>query len=200
LQNSPENQNPHTPDTADTSFTNIIYTKLSTFPSRKISGFEWVGCGQISRQSNFPVVIPSLRSRTSLSGTQWSEESLIFSKARSFAEFTLERSEGLRMTKECNSLLIMGLQDARKISHTRSLILFRRNNAPLPKRFSAVFANCYLFLLSCFMEHPYFSIGFVIPNFKDRLEKTNPIKHNFKRDDGFSAYYTRDCHRRVAEY
>jgi hypothetical protein len=39
LQNSPENQNPHTPDTADTSFTNIIYTKLSTFPSRKISGF-----------------------------------------------------------------------------------------------------------------------------------------------------------------
>jgi len=35
------------------------------------------GCGQISRQSNFPVVIPSLRSRTSLSGTQWSEESLI---------------------------------------------------------------------------------------------------------------------------
>jgi len=69
-----------------------------------------VGGGQISRQSNFPVVI--------LSGTQWSEESLIFSKASSFAEFTLERSEGLKMTKECNSLLIMGLQDARKISHT----------------------------------------------------------------------------------
>jgi hypothetical protein len=24
--------------------------------------------------------------------------------------------------------------------------------------------------------------------------KTKPIKANFKRDDGFSAYYTRDCH------
>ena len=23
---------------------------------------------------------------------------------------------------------------------------------------------------------------------------SNPIKANFKRDDGFSAYYTRDCH------
>ena len=42
-----------------------------------------------------------------------------FSKARSFAEFTLERSEGLRMTNECNSLLTMGLRDAIKISHTQ---------------------------------------------------------------------------------
>ena len=41
-----------------------------------------------------------------------------FSNSRSFADFTLERSEGLRMTNECNSLLTMGLRDARKISHT----------------------------------------------------------------------------------
>ena len=33
---------PQMSDYADTSFTDIIYTKLSTFPSRKISGFEWV--------------------------------------------------------------------------------------------------------------------------------------------------------------
>jgi len=25
-------------------------------------------------------------------------------------------------------------------------------------------------------------------------KNTNPNKANFKRDDGFSAYYTRDCH------
>ena len=31
-------------------------------------------------------------------------------------------------------------------------------------------------------------------------EKTNPNKPNFKPDDGFSAYYKRDCHMRVAEY
>ena len=27
-----------------------------------------------------------------------------------------------------------------------------------------------------------------------RLKKTNPNKPNFKRGDGLSAYYTRDCH------
>jgi len=40
---------PQMPDYAGTSFTNIIYTKLSTFPSRKISGlwvgiYSWCGC------------------------------------------------------------------------------------------------------------------------------------------------------------
>ena len=29
-------------------------------------------------------------------------------------------------------------------------------------------------------------------------KKTNPNKPNFKPDDGFSAYYARDCH--VAEF
>jgi len=34
-----------------------------------------------------------------------------------------------------------------------------------------------------------------------RPEKNKPKnKPNFKRDDGLSAYYTRDCHMRVAEY
>jgi len=32
------------------------------------------------------------------------------------------------------------------------------------------------------------------------LEKTNPIKANFKRDDGFSAYYTRDFHGATAAH
>jgi hypothetical protein len=31
-------------------------------------------------------------------------------------------------------------------------------------------------------------------------KKTNPNKPNFKRDDGFSVYCTRDCHTRLAEY
>ena len=31
-----------------------------------------------------------------------------------------------------------------------------------------------------------------------RPKKTNPNKPNFKRDDGFSAHYPRDCH--VAEF
>jgi hypothetical protein len=29
---------------------------------------------------------------------------------------------------------------------------------------------------------------------------SNPNKPNFKRDNGLSAYYKRDCHTRVAEY
>jgi len=33
---------PQMPDYAGTSFTNIIYIILPTFPSRKIFGFEWV--------------------------------------------------------------------------------------------------------------------------------------------------------------
>ncbi len=31
-------------------------------------------------------------------------------------------------------------------------------------------------------------------------KKTNPNKPNCKHDDGFSAYYKRDCHTRVIEY
>jgi hypothetical protein len=53
--------------------------------------------------------------------------------------------------------------------------------------------------VSAFLQKDYenksnWTIGENKPNSNPiKPKKTNPNKPNFKRDDGFSAYYTRDC-------